>query len=275
MNDGKVRRLKRIFNTDSGKTIIVPMDHGATLGPIPGLEDVTRASESVRRGGANAIVMHKGLAATTSLGTDAEAGLILHLSAATCLGPDPSYKTLVSDVEEAVSLGADAVSVHVNIGARSEAGMLSALGKTAKACGRWGVPLLAMMYPRGEGVAENADSIGIAARVGAELGADIIKCPYSGDPDSFRKVVAGCPIPVVIAGGPITSDAEALSHIEGAMQAGAHGLSMGRSAFQHRSPEHFVRAAGAIVHDGLSAREAMAFLQATSAEAHAFASLPN
>lgn len=275
MNDGKARRLKRIFSHDSGKTVIVPMDHGATLGPIPGLEDVTRATDSARRGGANAIVVHKGIASATSLGTDVAAGLILHLSASTCLGPDSSTKTLVSDVEEALALGADAVSVHINIGAPGEATMLSALGKTAKACTRWGMPLLAMMYPRGEGVQESPDTISIAARVGAELGADIIKCPYTGDPDSFRTVVAGCPVPVVIAGGAMTSDDQALRCVQGAIQAGARGISMGRSVFQHRAPERFVAAAGAIVHGGLSLREAMGMLDGVASQARSFSALAN
>ncbi|VFQ46262.1 2-amino-3,7-dideoxy-D-threo-hept-6-ulosonate synthase [Desulfoluna butyratoxydans] len=260
MNDGKIRRLKRIFNDISGKTVIVPMDHGATMGPIPGLEDVAGAAAAIKKGGADATVVHKGIATSTPIGTDAGLGLILHLSASTCLGPDPSGKMLVGDVEEALALGADAVSVHVNIGAREEAGMLSALGRTAKACTRWGMPLLAMMYPRGQGVEVNVASVCIAARVGAELGADLIKCPYTGDPESFSRVVAGCPVPVVIAGGTMTSDGTALKRIEGAMQAGARGLSMGRSAFQHSVPELFVAAARAIVHDGLSAEEALAII---------------
>ncbi|VVS94550.1 2-amino-3,7-dideoxy-D-threo-hept-6-ulosonate synthase [Desulfoluna spongiiphila] len=275
MNDGKVRRLKRIFNDESGKTIIVPMDHGATMGPIAGLEDVARAVGVVKQGGANATVVHKGIVTSTPIGTDAGIGLILHLSASTCLGPDPSGKTLVCDVEEAVTLGADAVSVHVNIGARDEAGMLAALGKTSKACRRWGMPLLAMMYPRGEGVTESPGSIRIAARVGAELGADLIKCPYTGDPDSFHEVISGCSVPVVIAGGAPASDVDALVRIEGAMQAGARGLSMGRSVFQHRSPSRFVAAAGAIVHGGLSVKEAMVLLQGQVTGPRSFATLPN
>lgn len=275
MNHGKVRRMQRIFNGESGNTIIVPMDHGVTMGPISGLEDVARAVGVVKQGGANATVVHKGIATSTSIGTDAGIGLILHLSASTCLGPDPSGKMLVCDVEEAMTLGADAVSVHVNIGARDEAGMLAALGRTAKACSRWGMPLLAMMYPRGEAVAESPASISLVARVGAELGADVIKCPYTGDPDSFAKVVAGCSVPVVIAGGEPVSDAEALTRIEDAMQSGARGLSMGRSAFQHPCPERFVAAAAAIVHGGLSARDAMAVLDEPVVGGQAFGSLPN
>jgi DhnA family fructose-bisphosphate aldolase class Ia len=138
--------------------------------------------------------------------------------------------------------------------------MLEMLGNTAKECYRWGLPLLAMMYPRGDGIAVNVETVKLAARVGAELGADIIKCPYTGDPESFSQVVQGCPVPVVIAGGSKMSDTETLNMIEGAMQAGAGGVSMGRNVFQHENPELFVKVASGMVHDGISAAEALKML---------------
>lgn len=261
MSVGKRIRIKRIINPKTGKTVIVPMDHGVSLGPIPGLEDMDKTVNMVIRGGANAAVVHKGIVMTTNRSEDTDIGLIIHLSASTSLNPEPNRKIAVCDVEEALSLGADAVSVHVNVGAGSEAMMLEVLGKTAKDCNRWGMPLLAMMYPRGKDVCENVDSIKLAARVGAELGADIIKCPYTGDPESFEQVVRGCPVPVVIAGGSKHSDEETLKVIEGAMKAGAAGLSMGRNAFQHENPEHFVHVACRMVHEGISAAEALELLR--------------
>jgi len=129
----------------------------------------------------------------------------------------------------------------------------------------WGMPLLAMMYPRGPKIEDEADVSVIkhAARVGAELGADIIKCPYTGSVETFREVVEGCPAPVVIAGGSKMSDEEPLKMIEGAMKAGGAGLSMGRNAFQHENPVKFVKAACAMVHEGMSAEEALAFMRTT------------
>ncbi len=261
MSVGKRIRIKRIINPKTRKTVIVPMDHGVSMGPIPGLEDMDRTVNMVIRGGANATVVHKGIVMSTNRSEDTDIGLIIHLSASTSLNPEPNRKISVCDVEEALSLGADAVSVHVNVGSGSEAMMLEALGKTAKDCNRWGMPLLAMMYPRGKDVHETVDSIKLAARVGAELGADIIKCPYTGDPESFAQVVRGCPVPVVIAGGSKHSDEETLMIIEGAMKAGAAGLSMGRNAFQHENPERFVHVACRMVHEGISAREALELLK--------------
>ena len=134
-------------------------------------------------------------------------------------------------------MGADAVSMHVNIGAESEAKMLSDLGMVAVECMEWGMPLLAMMYPRGKNIKTNndLDQVKLAARVAAELGADIVKTVYTGDPESFREVTRGCPVPVVVAGGSKTDDRTTLELIEGAMAGGAAGISIGRNAFQHRS----------------------------------------
>ncbi|MFO7962653.1 MAG: 2-amino-3,7-dideoxy-D-threo-hept-6-ulosonate synthase [Desulfobacterales bacterium] len=261
MNVGKRIRIKRVFNLESGKTVIVPMDHGVSLGPIYGLQDIDATVNMIIRGGANAVIVHKGIVTSTNRSEDTDIGLIIHLSAATSLNPDPNDKVSVCDVEEALALGADAVSVHVNIGAVTESAMLENLGRTAKECNRWGMPLLAMMYPRGEDIREDANTVKLAARVGAELGADIVKCPYTGSADSFAEVVTGCPVPVVIAGGTKMTDDETLKMIEGAMKAGAAGLSIGRNVFQHTAPERFLKAACAMVHTGISAGEAMVNLK--------------
>jgi predicted phospho-2-dehydro-3-deoxyheptonate aldolase len=260
MNVGKKIRIKRIINRVSGKTVIIPMDHGVSLGPIQGLQDIDKTVNMVIRGGANATVVHKGIVTSTNRTEDTDIGLIIHLSASTSLNPEPNDKVSVCDVEEALALGADAVSVHVNIGAGTESHMLESLGKTARECNQWGMPLLAMMYPRGDKVEVNVESVKIAARVGAELGADIIKCPYTGSMESFEEVVKGCPVPVVIAGGSKLSDKETLNMIEGAMKAGAAGLSMGRNIFQHENPELFVRVVCEMVHRGVSAKEAFKML---------------
>ena len=260
---GKEIRLERIMNRNTKRTIIVPMDHGVSNGPIPGLIDMAQAVNLVAEGGANAVIGHMGLALYGHRQGGRDVGLILHLSASTSISPDPNEKVLVNSVTNALKMGADAVSMHVNIGADSEARMLSDLGSVAVECMEWGMPLLAMMYPRGKKITKenDVDQVKLAARVAAELGADIVKTVYTGDPESFREVTRGCPVPVVVAGGSKTDDRTTLELIEGAMAGGAAGISIGRNAFQHRTPDRFVRAAACIVHAKKSAEEAMKLLK--------------
>lgn len=261
---GKEIRLGRIVDKNSGKTVIIPMDHGVTIGPMFGLIDMRETISAVGRGGANAVVIHKGLVETGYRRGGKDMGLIVHLSASTRIGPDPNSKTMVCTVEEAVKLGADAVSVHVNLGAEDEKAMLKDLGVVSKMAMEWGMPLLAMMYTRGPKVENEYDVKGVkhAARVGAELGADIVKVPYTGSPESFKEVVEGCFVPVVIAGGEkMGNDRDILAMTEGAMAANGAGVSIGRNVFQHRNPLKIVEAISKIVHHGSTVEDALKELE--------------
>jgi fructose-bisphosphate aldolase/2-amino-3,7-dideoxy-D-threo-hept-6-ulosonate synthase len=257
---GKNVRMERIINRKTRKLIIVPMDHGVSSGPIKGLLDMPKIVDKVAEGGANAVLLHKGIVKTGHRGYGRDIGLILHLSASTSLAPDPNNKVLVTTVEEAIKLGADAVSVHINVGAEDEADMLEQLGWIAKECTDWGMPLLAMMYPRGKKIKSEHDVevVKLAARAGAELGADIIKTNYTGDPDSFKEVTEGCPVPVVIAGGPkMSTTRDVLEMVRDSIEAGGIGTSIGRNVFQAEDPTKMVRAFTKIIHDGASVDEAM------------------
>jgi len=264
MKIGKAIRMERIINRETGNTVIIPMDHGVSMGPIQGIIDIRESIDKVANGGANAVIIHKGLVRHGHRKGGKDVGLIVHLSASTNLSPKPNSKVLVCTVEEAIKLGADGVSVHVNLGDINEDKMLEDLGKVSEKCLEWGMPLVAMMYARGEHIENpfDPDTVAHCARVAAELGADIVKVAYTGDPETFRKVTEGCPIPVVIAGGPkMNNDREILEMVEGAMKAGARGVSIGRNAFQHEDPERIVRAIAAIVHEGKSAEEALRILE--------------
>lgn len=264
INIGKSIRMERIMNRNTQKTVVVPMDHGATVGPIDGLIDLSKAVNMVAEGGANAVIGHVGLPRYGHRHHGKDIGLILHLSASSMLSPKPNRKVLVNTVENAVRMGADGVSIHVNVGDENEAEMLADFGRIAVECGYWGMPLIAMMYPRGPKIdnEKSLEVVKIAARIGAELGADFVKTNYTGDPDSFARVVEGCPAPILIAGGSKSSAAEMFKTIEDAMKAGARGLSIGRNVFQHRNPTLFVKAACAIVHDNFTAQEALEMLRA-------------
>ncbi|MEW5948528.1 MAG: 2-amino-3,7-dideoxy-D-threo-hept-6-ulosonate synthase [Thermodesulfobacteriota bacterium] len=260
---GKQIRMERIFNRNTKKTVIVPMDHGVTVGPIDGLIDMKKTVNAVASGGANAIVVHKGIVRAGHRGGGKDVGLIIHLSGSTTISPYPNAKTMICSVEEAIKIGADAVSIQVNVGNGNDSEMLRDLGQTARIASEWGIPLLAMMYPRGEKIKNEYDPeiIRHVARLGAELGADIVKCSYTGDPESFRRVVEGCPVPVVIAGGPkMSSDRELLTMVRDAIDAGAAGLSIGRNIFQHKNPQHMTATLSRMVHRRYSVEEALEYL---------------
>ncbi|MFA5424330.1 MAG: 2-amino-3,7-dideoxy-D-threo-hept-6-ulosonate synthase [Phycisphaerae bacterium] len=260
---GKKIRLERILDRNSGRTVIVPMDHGVTVGPIPGLEDMRETVTKVVMGGANAILMHKGIVRAGHRGTGKDIGLIVHLSGGTVLSPDPNAKELVCTVEEAVKLGADAVSVHINLGADTDRDMLRQLGFVSERCMEWQIPLIAMMYTRGAKIKNEYElkNVKHAARAGAELGADIIKCVYTGSTESFAEVVNGCPVPVVIAGGEkMGSDEDIFTMVDGALKAGARGVSIGRNAFQHRDPTKIIEALSKMVHGNASVEQAKEYL---------------
>ena len=261
---GKAIRLERIIDRNSGRSVIVPMDHGITLGPIPGLENMRRTVDQVVNGGATAIVLHKGIVSAGHRQSGKDIGLIVHLSASTSLSTDPNAKVAVTEVEEAIRLGADAVSVHVNLGAETERLMVRHLGEVARKCDDWGMPLLAMMYTRGEKIRNPFDVkyVKHAARVGAELGADMVKVMYTGSVAGFKDVVAGCPVPVVIAGGEkMESEEELLQVVAKSLKAGGAGVSIGRNVFQHKAPMKMVAAIGAIVHKHKSVAAALRMLR--------------
>ncbi len=260
---GKKVRMERILDRSSGNTVIVPMDHGLSMGPIDGIVDMPATINAVAEGGANAVVIHKGIVPFGHRGYGRDVGLIVHLSGSTSLSPDPNEKVLVCTVEEAIKLGADAVSVHINVGSKTEAEQLAKLGEVSKACKEWGMPLLAMMYPRGDGINQfDEKAVALAARAGAELGADIVKTNFTGSVESFKRVTAGCPVPVVVAGGPkMKSEEDILKMVEMAIEGGARGVAIGRNVFQAENPTKMTKAIAMIVHNNSTAKDALEFLK--------------
>jgi fructose-bisphosphate aldolase/2-amino-3,7-dideoxy-D-threo-hept-6-ulosonate synthase len=255
---GKEIRLNRIRDRDSGNFLTVPMDHGVTIGPVEGLNNIHNTINDIGRGGGDSVLVHKGVVEHSFDGVNKDIGLIVHLNAATSVGPDPNNKVMVGDVKRAVRLGADAVSVHINVGSETEPHQLEDLGEVADKCDEYGMPLLAMTYVRGPDVEPNAENVAHATRLGAELGADVVKTSYTGNPDEYERVIEGCPVPVVIAGGPkAETKREVLRDIRDAMDVGARGVAMGRNVFQQEDVEAMTRAVSRVVHDGASVDEAM------------------
>lgn len=222
---------------ENGQVLMVPMDHGISMGPAHGISPPTDTLEAVAER-ATCVTVHKGLVRHGAVQAR-NLGVMMHLSASTDLAADPNEKRLVATVEEAVRMGCDGVSTHLNLGSPTEADMIQSVGAISTACQEWNMPHVAMVYPRGPKIDNPFDPelVAHAARLGAELGADIVKVPYTGDPDSFRHVTQGAGIPVIIAGGPQQDSFEGfLQNIRGAKEGGAAGVSIGRNVFQHPNP---------------------------------------
>lgn len=256
MVSGHQIRLNRILR--KGKMLCIPMDHGISNGPIEGLTNPADIIYKCEMHGLTSVIINKGILKTLPKPT--KIGILVHFSSSTSLSLSPNRKMLTCTVKEAVRMGADGVSLHINIGGKEEPEMLEQLGMIANQCHEWDMPLLAMMYPRGENVKNPHDPeiVGHVARIGAECGADIVKTLYTGDIDSFTKIVKSTPVPIVIAGGPKSkTDLDILQMTEDAMTAGAKGVTYGRNIFAHSKPEKMVQALASIIFKNESAKEAM------------------
>ena len=261
---GKSIRMERITDRRTGNAVIVPMDHGISSGPLSGLIDMKQTVDDVSNGGATAVLMHKGLIRYSYRQSGRDVGLIMHLSASTNLGPSANSKVQITTIEEAIKYGADAVSIHINFGSEDEPSMLETAGEISKQCNDWGMPLVVMAYPRGPQIKNQYDPEAIAhcARAAAELGADIVKVSYTGDPDTFKDVCKGALAPIVIAGGPkMDSDMDILNMVHDSIEAGGHGVSIGRNVFQNKNVLGITKAISSIVIDGYSVEEAAKYLK--------------
>jgi predicted phospho-2-dehydro-3-deoxyheptonate aldolase len=254
------------MDKESRRFVVVPMDHGVSIGPVPGLVDFSHTVNEISRGGATSVLMHKGLVGTGHRGHGKDIGLIVHLSVSTGRAADPNAKVLAGNVEDCIRLGADGVSIHVNIGSSNETQQLEDFGRVASDCYRWGMPLLAMMYPRGHDIKDpyDVETVRHVARIGAELGADIVKTLYTGSADTFREVVRSVNVPVVIAGGAkAATEKELLKMVRDAVDAGAAGVSIGRNVWQHQDIYKMTRAVSSIVVGNATVDEATKWLTAS------------
>ncbi len=261
---GKKIRLERIIDRRTGNAVIVPMDHGMSVGPLKGLTDPKETVDHVAEGGATAVLMHKGLVPYSYRGYGRDLGLIIHLSASTNVGNNENSKVQVTSVEEAIKNGADAVSIHINFGTSEEPDMLASVGEISRQCNDWGIPLMIMGYARGPKVKNEFDpeAISHCARASAELGADLVKVSYTGDIDSFKQVCRSALAPVVVAGGPkMDSDLDILNMVRDSMDAGGHGVSIGRNIFQNKNIIAITKAISSIVLENYSVEEAYKFIR--------------
>lgn len=249
-------RLRRLFRHDDDRLLIVPLDHSVTDGPVTGGRGVDRLVGRLAHNGVDAVVLHKGSLRYVDPRWFAETSLIVHLSASTSRAPDPDAKYLVASVEEALRLGADAVSVHVNLGSRDERAQVADLARVSDACDRWNMPLLAMMYARGPKVGDPRDPelVAHAVTLAADLGADVVKTVYVGSSAAMADITAMSPVPVIVAGGPRDGGLpDLLAFVDEALHGGVAGVATGRRIFEADDPGTAAREVSRLIHSGLAA----------------------
>lgn len=254
-------RTRRIFAGD-GRTVIVAFDHAAFFGPMAGLEHPGELIRAVVSGGADAVLTTAGIAARFGEGLG-RTGLILRAdggstSRASHSSSQDGLRQTVS-VERALRLGADALACMGMIGYPEESSSLRVLSDLVDAGGRWGLPVLAEMLVQGkDGAKPSIDDVAFAARVGAELGADMIKTFFIPPANDYSQVIDRCYVPLVVLGGEKSGDDRAvLESTAAAIHAGAAGVAIGRNVWQHWEPAGMVRALVAIVHGGATVDEAL------------------
>jgi DhnA family fructose-bisphosphate aldolase class Ia len=203
--------------------------------------------------------MQKGIARSVFPPYAGKVALIMK-STSYSLAYHPHYDTPVADVEEAVILGADAISVGMIVGGPEQADQLTHLGRISKEAEKYGMPLVAHIYPKGTMVKDpnNADALAYAVRAGAELGVDVIKTLWSGSAETFQKVINSCPAKVCLAGGAAGNDLiDYIQMTRDALDIGLAGVTYGRSVWQDPYPTAVIEALKAVIHDDLSVEDSM------------------
>ena len=266
---GKAMRMKRVIDPD-GVSVICALDHGMTSPTfLEPLADITTRTREAVAGGSNVIMMSKGMIGIAQDGFSPTTSLALLLSASANPDGDRPQIVQIAEVEEALTLGADAVVLFTALGGDTEPGMIDILSGVGRECALLGMPFIAEAeFPTTYATVEELkqqygfEYLRRNVRLCAELGADIVKTNWPGDQDSFGKCVeAANGVPVVLAGGSRLQDDELLIRMEQAMAAGAIGCSVGRNIFMHANPEAITRALSRVIRERWSADKAMDSLQ--------------
>jgi len=230
---------------------MLAVDHGYFQGPTTGLEN-PRKTITPLLPYADSLMLTRGVL-RNSIDPDSTVPIVLRVSGGTSILKELSDEVVTTSIEEALRLNACAVAVSIFVGSPNEKQTLANVAELVNEGERYGMPVLAVTAV-GREMVRDARYLGLACRIAAELGASVVKTYYC---DDFRKVVDGCPVPVVIAGGKKLPEKEALQLAHSAVSDGAIGVDMGRNIFQSTNPVGMIRAVQAVVHNGKDAESAL------------------
>jgi putative autoinducer-2 (AI-2) aldolase len=250
MDFGIKNRLSLIFKPKTGKTVMLAVDHGYFQGPTTGLKDL-KSTVTPLVPHADCLFITRGML-RTSIDPRSDVSICLRVSGGPSILGELSNEDITTSMEEAIRLNASGVGMSIYVGASNEDRTISNLGRLVNEAERYGIPVLAVTAV-GKEMGRDVRYLGLACRIAAEMGAHFVKTYYCED---FNKIVEGCPIPVVMAGGKKIPEMDALKMTENAIREGASGVDMGRNIFQSDNAIGMIKAVRAIVHKGATAEEA-------------------
>ena len=253
---GMQNRFSRIFNPESGRTVMLAIDHGYFMGPTTGLERVDVKILPIL-GSCNALMLTRGMLRTT-VPSSFGGGVVLRASGGPSILKELSNEHIAVDVEDALRLNVAAIAVQVFIGGEYETQSVHNMTTLVDLGNRHGLPVLAVTAV-GKDMNRDAKYLRLACRMCAELGAHFVKTYYV--PEGFETVTSSCPVPIVMAGGKKLPELDALTMAYNAVDQGAAGVDMGRNIFQSDTPEAMIQAVGAVVHQGMQPQQAYELYQ--------------
>lgn len=262
MGLGTQVRLSRLFSHPSGNLFGIAVDHFVGYGNVRqgGLADLPKAVDQCMTAHPDTMTMTPGTAKHCWGGHVGEASLIIQQS---CWTADDNIRLQLATPADAIRLGADALAVAIGVRGDTEGDFIRWLADAVRDAAPYELPVVAHIYPRdytdGPRIVFTPDEIAYAVRVGIETGVDVIKVGYPGDEQAFAEIIASCPVPVVMAGGPKEPTLEgALDQMAAGMRAGARGAVVGRNIWGEPDMSAAARAYAAVIHDGATAAEAVA-----------------
>jgi len=253
---GMQNRLARIFRKESGRTVMLAIDHGYFQGPTTGLERVD-VNIVPLLAYTDALMLTRGVLRTT-IPASYPRGVVLRASGGPSILKELSNEQLAVDIEDAIRLGVSALAVQVYIGGEFETQSVHNMTRLVDLGNRYGIPVLGVTAV-GKNLVRDARYLGLACRICAELGAHVVKTYYC--PEGFETVTASCPVPIIMAGGKKLPELDALTMAHRAVSEGAAGVDMGRNIFQSEHPVAMLKAVGRVVHDSLAPADAYEFFR--------------
>jgi 3-hydroxy-5-phosphonooxypentane-2,4-dione thiolase len=258
---GMQNRLARIFRPASGRTMMLAFDHGYFQGPTTGLERIDLSIVPLAAQ-ADALMLTRGILRST-IPTTHRGGIVMRASGGPSILRELSDEHIALDMEDAARMNVHAVAVQVFVGGEHESRSIQNMTRLVDAGYRYGIPVLGVTAV-GKELVRDARYLGLATRMCAELGAQFVKTYYTDE--GFEQVTAGCPVPVVMAGGKKLPERDALEMAYRAVQEGAAGVDMGRNIFQSPHPTAMLEAVTKVVHEDLAPAEAFALYESLAHE---------